>query len=165
MTTQQLAIDRTPTESAIQQVALALDALLVNGIQCGVLHHDIHPGFLQKVAGKLLRDLSSLEQSLPPNHPECTLIRATLTARSQELIDLLRGLESFRTLPLDDLRATVARIPPLRAGCVQAIQQLESCLQVPRPFYPSRPAHSAAAVNDFLASLDQTFTAAWTAAR
>ena len=79
----------------------------------------------------------------------------------QQLIDLVTGLRTFRTLPIQQLRSAVSRIPILRAECVGRLQELEVCFETPKPFYPSRPSHSTAAVNDFLANLERLFADEW----
>jgi hypothetical protein len=81
------------------------------------------------------------------------------------LIDVVSELRSFRDLPLRDLRSAVAQVPLLRTECVQRIQELESDFRSPKPFYPSRPAHATAAVNAFLADLEQLFVEEWNASR
>ena len=62
------------------------------------------------------------------------------------------------------LMTAVARVRLLRADCVRELQALEASLHLPRPFYESRPAHSTAAVEAFLADLDNLFVAEWTTA-
>ncbi|HTU90436.1 MAG TPA: hypothetical protein VMF69_10205 [Gemmataceae bacterium] len=161
MNTKQLQNDFPEDEAAIYGVALSLDAFLLNGIPCGVLQQSLFPGFLEKVAGNLLRDLARLEAQAPhapiASHPKVTESLTTLRARCQQLIDLVTGLSSFRSQSLEQLHTTVFQIPLRREACVRQIQELEEYFQVPRPFYQSRPAHSTAAVNNFLADLDRIF--------
>jgi hypothetical protein len=40
---------------------------------------------------------------------------------------------------------------------MRLIQQLEGYYQTPKPFYQSRPSHSIALVNSFLANLERMF--------
>jgi hypothetical protein len=156
-------------QQAIYAVALSLDAFLVNGIQYGVLQQDAFEGFLDKVAGNLLRDLADLETKdlqVPANgEPRARELMAALRAKCQQLIGLLTGLRSFRTCPLQQLGSSLSQIPLLRGDCVRLIQELESCFRTPRPFYQSRPAHSTANVNDFLTDLERTFLGQWSPAR
>jgi hypothetical protein len=165
MNTRQLAVELPEVQGAIYGVALSLDAFLLNGIQYGVLEPAVFNGFLQKVAGNLLRDLVRLEEqashACTTSQPQVTEALAALRARCQELIDLVSGLGSFRTLSLEQLRSTVAQIPHLRQACVQLLQELEGFFQTPQRFYQSRPAHSTAAVNDFLANLERSFVQEW----
>lgn len=169
MNTKQLPIEFSKVQGAIYGVALSLDAFLVNGIQFGVLQRAVFDGFLQKTANNLLRDLASLEEQAPHapvlSQPQVTEALAALRARCQELIDLVTGLSSFRDLSLEQLRATVSQVPLLREACVQRIQDLEGCFRIPKPFYPSRPAHSTVAVNDFLANLERAFAEEWRASK
>ena len=72
-------------------------------------------------------------------------------------MDLVAGLSAFRTLLLQQLRVTIAQIPVLRGECVQLIQELEACFRTPKPFYPSRPSHSTATMDHFLANLERAF--------
>jgi len=148
-------------QAAIYGVALSLDSFLLNGIPCGVLQRAVFPEFLEKTAGNLLRDLAILEQQAPhaavANQPEVLAALGSLRAKCQELIDLVTGLSSFRTLPLQQLRSAVAQIPHLREECVQRLEELEVCFRTPKPFYPSRPSHATAAMNAFLANLERMF--------
>jgi hypothetical protein len=159
--------DILAAKQEIYEVALSLDSFLIDGILYGVLPQAAFPGFLEKIAGNLLRDVASLEEQTPhaphANQSKVGQVLATLRGKCQQLIDVVRGLSSFRTLPLEQLRATVAQIPPLREACVQHIQELEACFQIPKPFYPSRPPHARAAVDDFLANLEHLFTQEWSA--
>jgi hypothetical protein len=168
MTAKQLSADFPPVQTGIYGVALALDALLMNGIQYGVLQQAVFPGFLQKTAGNLTRDLANLEAQLPhgavAGGPRAAELLGALKARCQQLMDMVTGLTSFNALSLEEVRSIVSRIPPVRLECVQLIQELEACLGTPKPFYPSRPSHSTAAVKNFLAGLERVFAEAWTAA-
>jgi hypothetical protein len=168
MNTKQLPTDFPDVQAAIYRVALSLDAFLLNGIMYGVIRRDVFNGFLEKTAGNLLAELASLEQQVSQapvtSQPEVTAILASLRTRCQQLIDLATGLTSFRTLPLEEVRPTVSQIPVIHEACVRQIQELEACFRTPRPFYQSRPPHSAAAVTDFLANLERVFTEEWTAA-
>lgn len=142
----QLPDDFPEVQGAIYGVALSLDAFLLNGIPYGVLQQAIGADFLQKTASNLLRELESLENQAPhapvSNQPKVREVLATLQAKCQQLIDLAKELGSFRTLPLQQVRATVSRIPLLREECVQQLQELEACFRTPKPFYQSRPAYS-----------------------
>lgn len=167
MSTAQLPVDLPEIQGAIYRVALSLDAFLVNGLQYGVLRQVTANGFLQKAAGTLLSDLTSLEEQArrapATSQLKVTEALAGLRGKCQRLVDLVTGLSSFRTLPLEQLRSSVSQIPVLREGCVNQIQELEACLRTPEPFYQSRPAHSAAAVNDFLVNLEGIFAQEWSA--
>lgn len=165
MSTQQLQDDFPEHQAAIYGVALSLDAFLINGILYGVLQREYLPDFLEKTAHNLFRELARLE-ALPPHIPPASQSKvadalAALRSKCQQLIDLVSRLSLFRSLPLEQLRTTVSQIPLLRQACVQHIQELESYFQVPRPFYQSRPAHSTAAVNNFLADLENIFAQEW----
>src|SRR5262249_50057071 len=115
-----------------------------------------------------LTELASLEQqashALAVSQPKVTALLVSLRRKCQQLIDLVTGLSSFKTLPLEQLRTTVSQIPPLRGECVQVIQELEAWLRTPTPFYQSRPGHSTAAVDDFLANLERVFADEWAVA-
>lgn len=167
MNTKQLQDDFPEVQAAIYRVALSLDAFLLNGIPYGVIHRDLFNGFVAKTASNMMRELASLEVQAPhaaiANQSEVAAILAALGARAQQLIDLVTGLSSFRTQSLQQLRSTISQIPLLRGECVQLIQELEDCLQTPKPFYQSRPAHSTAAVNDFLTNLEGVFIQEWNA--
>jgi hypothetical protein len=167
MDTKQLQPDFPEIQAAIYRVALSLDSLLLNGIPVGVIHRDLFNGFLQKTASNLLAELARLEEEAPhaaaTSQSRVTELLAGLRERCQKLIELVTSLGSFRTLPLPQLRSAVSQIPLLRGECVQRIEELEVCLRTPKPFYGSRPAHSTAAMNDFLANLERVFTEAWTA--
>lgn len=167
MTTKQLPVDSPEVQVAIYRVALSLDSFLLNGIPIGVVHQAVFNGFLQKTAGNLLSELATLEEHArdapATSQPQVTIALAALRARCENLIDLVTGLGSFRTLSLEQLGSTVSQIPVLREACVQRIQELESCFRTPRPFYQSRPSYSAAAVNDFLTNLERLFVEEWRA--
>jgi hypothetical protein len=153
---------------AIYRVALSLDAFLLNGIPCGVIHRDIFDGFIEKTASTLLGELSHLENQVAQrpvtSQHRVTETLAALRTKCQQLIDVVTGLTSFRALSLEELRSTISQIPLLREECAQLIGELEACLGTPQPFYLSRPAHAAAAVEGFLTNLQQIFTEAWAAA-
>jgi hypothetical protein len=161
MTTKQLPADFPEVQGAIYRVALSLDSFLVNGIQYGVLQPVVSDGFLERTTSSLLTDLASLEGYAPnapaATQPKITELLASLRTSCQQLIDLVLGLCSFRTLPPEHVRSAVSQIPILRKACVQRIQELEGCFPIPQRFYESRPAHSTAAVDDFLSTLGQCF--------
>lgn len=167
MDTKQHQDDFPEVQAAIYGVALSLDSFLMNGIPYGVIHQAFFNGFLQKTATTLLRDLTTLQTQVEhiPAHsqPKVTEVLGTLRTKCQQIIDLVSELRSFRTLPLQQLRSTVSRIPLLRGECVRLIQELEDCFQTPKPFYQSRPADSTASVNDFLSNLEQLLTEEWLA--
>lgn len=162
MTANQPPEDFPAIQGAIYGVALSLDSFLLNGIPIGVFRGDVFKGFLEKVARNLLRDLATLEEETrrpaTADQAQVTEILAKLRTNCQQLIDLVAGLISFRTLPLEQLRARVSRIPCLRDACVQQLQELEACFRTPKPFYQSRPTDSTASVNGFLADLENLFT-------
>lgn len=169
MNTQQLPEDVPAVQDAIYGVALSLDSFLLNGIPCGVFQDALFPGFLEKVAGHLLRDLAILERQAADapgvRQPRISQTLAALRASCQQLIDRVAGLRSFRALPLPQVRAAVAQVAPLREECVQQLQELEVCLRTPQPFYQSRPGHSATAIRDFLAGLPRLFEEEWAVSR
>jgi hypothetical protein len=168
MSAKPLQVDFPDIQAAIYRVALSLDAFLISGIPYGLLQHAARGGFLQKTASNLLGDVAALEeeaQQAPARQPEVTPVLAALRAKCQQLIDVVTGLNSFTALSLQELRATVAQIPLLRGECVQVLQELEAYFRTPKPFYSSRPSHSTAAVNDFLANLERVFTQEWVAAQ
>lgn len=144
MTAKQMPVDFPEVQAAIYGVALSLDAFLLNGISYGVLQQAVFPGFLEKTAGNLTRDLGRLEEQAAnvPGADQCGIaeLLAALKSRCQELIELVTGLRSFKALSLEQVRATVARIPLVRDVCVQRIQELEVRLGTPRPIYQSHPA-------------------------
>jgi hypothetical protein len=154
-------------QAAIYRVALSLDALLLNGIPFGVIRQAVFSGFVEKTASNLLREIGNLEnqitQAPTPGPGRVPEVLAALRAKSQQLIAVVTGLRSFPTLPLQQLRCTVSQIPLLRGECVRLIQELEACFHVPKPFYQSRPSHSTASVDDFLANLERAFMEAWAA--
>ncbi len=167
MMTQQLPVDFPESQAALYGVALSLDAFLINGILYGVLQREMFPTFLETTAGNLMRDLARLEGQTT-NAPISGQLRveellASLRVKCQQLVDLVSGLRAFRTLALDEVRSTVSLIAPLREDCVHLIEQLEARWGASRPFYQSRPAHSTAAVNDFLTDLEGTFAREWAA--
>jgi len=161
MNTNQDQDDFPEVEAAIYRVALSLDSFLLNGIPYGVVHGAVIPGFLEKTAENLLTPLASLEQhaSEAPASSQAKVreVLAALRAKCQQLIDLVTGLSSFRTLPLPQLRVAISQVPLLRTECVQLIQELEVCFRTPKPFYESRPSHSTASMNAFLANLERMF--------
>jgi hypothetical protein len=167
MTTKQMSVDFPEVQAAIYAVALSLDAFLLNGIQYGVLQQAVFPGFLQKTAGNLTRDLARLQEQAPHapvgGQPRTAELLAALRSRCQELIDLVTALLSFKALSLQEVRSTVSRVPHVHGECVRLIQELEACLGSPNPFYQSRLSHSTAGVNDFLANLERVFSEAWAA--
>lgn len=161
MSTKPQLDDFPEIQAAIYRVALSLDSFLMNGIPFGVIQQDVLDGFLQKTATTLLSHVTALEGQVPHaptgSQPEGTAILGALRAACHQLIARVTGLRSFRTLPVEQLRSTLLQIPLLRGECVQRIQELEACFETPKPFYSSRPDHSTAAVNDFLANLERLF--------
>jgi hypothetical protein len=161
MNTEQLRVDFPEIQKAVYRTALSLDSLLVNGIPFGVIHRTLANGLLEDCARSLLAELASLEQHAPhapvSNQPKVSEVLAALRAKCQRLIELLTGLASFRTLPLQQLRAAVSQIPLLREECAQLLQELEVVFETPKRFYQSRPRHSTAAFDDFLANLQRLF--------
>jgi hypothetical protein len=161
--------DYLELQAAITRVALALDAFLVNGIPNGVLNNAVFDGFLAKAAGSLLDQLTELEESAKgapvPSRAKTDEDLAALRTRCQQLIDLVTGLISFRTLPLAQVRAAVSRIAPLRAECMSLVEKVEAQCQTPEHFYQSRPSHSTTSLIAFLANLDAIFVQDWNASR
>lgn len=92
------------------------------------------------------------------NDTKVAEVLASLREKCGHLIDIVSGLSSYKTLPLQQLHAALARIPALRDECVQLIQELESCFPAAKPFYENRPGSSTAAVSEFLADLERMFT-------
>jgi hypothetical protein len=167
MSTKQIQIDVSDVQAAIYRVALSLDAFLLNGIQYGALQNTLLPGFLQKTSGNLQRDLASLE-GLAPQAPldsqrQVTGILAALRVKCDQLIDLVTRLSSYRTLPLEQVRALVSQIRLLRERSVQLIQELEGCFQTPKPFYQTRPSSSTATMTEFFGHLEDMFAKEWAA--
>lgn len=165
MNTNQYYDDFPEIQGAIYRVALSLDSFLLNGIPYGVIHRDVLNGFLEKTANILLTELARLEAQTPQaplaGQAKVAEALAALRVRCQQLIDRVTGLISFRTLSPEQLRVAVAQIPILREACAQKLQELEAIFQVPKPFYPSRPAYSTAAINGFLADLENIFIQEW----
>jgi hypothetical protein len=163
MKTEQLPVDFPAVQAAIYGVALSLDAFLVNGILYGVLQQSLFPGFLRKTADDLMQELAALQdearQSPGADQPGVAEVLAALQARCQEVVDLVTGLRSFKSLSPEQLAATLSRIPRLREACMQLIEDLERRLQTPHPFHQSRPADAKAAVDDFLMNLERVFAA------
>jgi hypothetical protein len=155
--------DFPEVQADIYRVALSLDAFLLNGIPYGVLQRTLLPGFLEKTADNLLMPLANLEQHAleAPAFIQLEVREAlgTLRTRCQQLIDLTTSLTSFKTLPLDQMRSAVSQIRSLRQDCVRLLQELEVCFRTPNPFYSSRPSHSTASINAFLANLEHMFEA------
>lgn len=154
--------DLQDEQTAIYRVALSLDAFLLNGIPYGVIPREDFHGFLEKTAGNLLTALAHLDEQAShtpaANQVKVTGVLGQLRAKLQQVIDSVTGLISFRTFSREHLRSTVSQIPLLYRECVQQIQDLETCLAIPKPFYQSRPAHSATAMTDFFANLENLFT-------
>jgi len=169
MNTNQHQEDFPEVQAAIYRVALSLDSFLLNGIPYGVIHRDVFDGFLEKTAGNLLTELGRLEEHTPhapaTHQPKVTAVLVALTTKCQQMIDLAKGLTSFRTFSLEQLRSAVSQVPLLRGECVRLIKELECCFRTPKPFYQSRPDRSTASVNDFLANLAQVFAEEWAASR
>lgn len=158
----QLQEDSPAVHGAIHGAALSLDSFILNGIPCGVLQESAFPGFLEKLAGNLLRDLARLEQHVSgASQVESRQVLAALVEKCRQLIDLVSGLRSFRALPLDKLRTAVVQIPLLHEECAQLIQRLEACLRIPKPLYQPRAGHSTSATDDFLANLGKVFEEEW----
>jgi hypothetical protein len=160
-------VDFPEVQAAVYGVALDLDGFLLNGIMYGVLH-PWSEGFVQHAAGSLPTALASLEEQArqvsDADEAEVARLLASLRETSQRLVDLVTGLTSFRTLPLEELREKVRQVPMLRADCVRLIRRLEECLRTPKPFYESRPQDSTRAVDGFLADLEGAFVREWEAA-
>ena len=148
-------------QAAIGRVALSLDAFLVNGIPNGVIHRAVFDGFLEKAAGNLLDHLTELEaqaQLFPvADRTKIIEILAALRAKVGQLIEKAGDLASFKSMPLQEVRFAVSQIAPLRAECVRLIEELEARFGTPRRFYQSRPAHTAASIDAFLAGLETVF--------
>lgn len=159
MKTKQGPMDASDIQKAIYSVALSLDAILINGIQMGVFQQNIFPGFLQKTAGALERNLAILEekvfQGTSPRQPKIKEIMAALQANCRQFIELVTDLSTFRTRTIEEVRSIISQIPPLREACVQCIQELEGFLGTTKPFYTSRPAHLSEMINDFLVNLER----------
>jgi hypothetical protein len=164
MSTKQFAGDVPAVQAAIYRVALFLDAFLLNGLQYGVLQRAVFPAFLEKASGNLLRDLAGLEEQAPGgSQRKVTEVLAALRAKCRQLIELVSGLSSFRTLPLQEVRVRVSQILLLREECVQRIQELEDCFRTPKPFYPVHPADSTTAVTEYLGNLERVLAEEWAA--
>lgn len=158
MQPEQLQDQLQQVQNAIYGVALALDSFLVNGIQYGVLPGAEFPGFLEKTACNLLTALEKLEHhASDANQSKIKEVQAGLQAKCQEMIDRVTALGGFKTLPHELLHEAVSRVLALREGCVQLIQELEAVFQAANRFYQTRPSHSSAMLNDFLADLERVF--------
>jgi hypothetical protein len=96
MTTNQIPEDFPAVQAAIYGVALSLDSFLLNGIPYGVLQRAVIPGFLEKTADNLLRDLNSLEElaAVAPkiNQAEVRQVLGVLRETCQQMISLVTGL-------------------------------------------------------------------------
>src|SRR5262245_127669 len=118
MKTKELQEGFPEVQAAIYRVTLSLDALLLNGIPCGVLQRDVFHGFVARTAENLLRELGSWEEeashAAASSRAEVTEVVAALRARCQQLAELVTGLSSFRALPREQVLATVSQIPLLR---------------------------------------------------
>lgn len=168
MSTTEPRLESSEVEAAIHRVALSLDAFLVNGLQYGALGRVTADGLLTKAAASLLTDLASLAEQVRQAAPDQAPVAeglAGLRAQCQHLVELVTGLKSFRTLPLEQVRGAAQRIVALRDTCAAHIRQLEISLRVPRSYSSSRPAIAAAAVERFLAGLEETFTREWADSR
>jgi hypothetical protein len=169
MNTDQIPVEFPEVQGAIYGVALSLDSFLLNGIPYGVLQQSVFPGFLEKVADNLLRDLTSLERHAlhapDLDQPRIREVLAALRGKCQELIDLVSGLVAFRSLPIEQVRGIVSVVPLLRDECVQLVQELEGLFQTPKPFYQSCPSHSTATINEFLVDLGRMFEEEWAASK
>lgn len=166
MVTNHYTVDVPQLEPAIHGVALSLDAFFINGLQYGVLQQDTFPGFLQKTADNLMRDLSNLEDlASQMEAADRGFIQGTLTLlrdRIQQLVESALHLMRFRALTLDEVRSTVSRILFFREECVNLVKDMEVQLQTEKPFYTVR---KNASVLDYLADYERLITEAWTAAR
>lgn len=159
-----LACDPAAIQGAVYRVALSLDALLLNGLQYGVLQPVPADSFLQGLAGGLVSDALNLEEQVQRSHDgDAEQVAEALRADVERLTSQVTALASFRSQALPHVRSAVAQVLRLREECVREIQELERCLRTPKPFYPTRPPHSAAAVDDFLATLDRAFVQEWSA--
>lgn len=165
MNATQNPVDRATLQNGLYQVALSLDALLVNGIQFGVLADLGSNGFLDKVAAQLQWDLAGLEEqaSLFPTvgGTEVGATLAELRATCDEVLECVRELRAFRTSPLERLTPLASQLICLREQGVLLIEKLEECVRIPQPFYRNRPAASTAAVKAFLNDLERTLIQAW----
>lgn len=140
----------TEFRPAIVQLALSLDAFILNGIQYGVLHC-VNTGFLQRTANTLRGDLSNLAR-LAPDSTNSTPIRE-LRPQCERLISAVESLNGFHALELEQVRSAVAEIRLLHGECTRSIRALEETSGTSPSFYESRPATSAVAIADFLANL------------
>src|SRR2546428_8180745 len=99
MKTTESHVDSPEVQNAIYGVALSFDAFLINGIQYGVLQRDAFPGFVDKTAGNLLRDLASLEDQVlhapTASQREITKLVEGLRAKCTQLIELVTDLTAF----------------------------------------------------------------------
>jgi hypothetical protein len=150
-------VDVHAIQRAIHRLALSLDAVLVNGLQYGVLQPVGGEGFLRKTIDTLMADLVRLEGLVGTS-------AAPLRMHVEELTGMATALSPFRTWPLPLVEASVGRIRQQREACMLHIQQLETGLGVPNHYHLSRPTQAAAAVEAFLAQLDDAFVREWSAA-
>ena len=149
----------------ISQLALSLDSLIVNGIQFGVFLGITPNDFVQNLSDRLLSDLEALDEPLQTASDPRKAQDALLDLRAQlhRLIDLVTRLQSFRSMPLSELRSLVSQIPPLRHRCLNLIQDLDHCLNGPNPNYhrSSEPPGRS----DFFANLEALFDENWKSSR
>jgi hypothetical protein len=169
MNTDQRQEDVPKVQEAIYDIALSLDAFLLNGIPYGVLQNAVLSGFLEKTTDSLLRDLANLEKrgtdAPADKRAEIAATLRALRATCQRLIDLVTELTGFQSMTPQQLRSAVAQIPLLREDCVQKIQELEMHFATPKKFYLSRSHHSTSSLNAFLSNLEQLFEAEYTVSR
>lgn len=165
MNATQNPVDLAALQNGLYQVALSLDAVLVNGIQFGVLADLGSNEFLDKVAAQLQRDLARLEEqaTLFPTAggTDVGATLAELRTTCDEVLECVRELLTFRTSPLERLTHLASQLICLRENGVLLIEKLEECARVPQPFYRSRPTTSTAAVKAFLNDLERVLIQAW----
>lgn len=155
-------------QNDIYRVALALDSLIVNGVQLGVIGASLD-GFIESQGEKLLKDVDALQDDLPHaaagEQQEASATLDKMRAGCAELIDLLTRLKSFRSFSLTGLLAAVSQVSRYREEAIRLIGILENCFHTSRPFYANRSKEAAAAVDGFLADLPRIFEAEWSTAR
>jgi hypothetical protein len=160
MAIKQLSAELIDLQKAVANVALSLDAFLLNGIQYGVLAPSGFANMLSKTTANLNRDLEVLEEFIDQDKALMSPLRATC----QQLVGVVTELIPFRLLPTQQWLPKVALIPQRRAQCVQQLIELETRLQLGESFYSSRSSQSAQSVDQFLTVLEGLFTNEWTKA-
>ncbi len=140
----------------VTRAALALDSLIVNGIQFGILN-EMAPRFLEKTSDELHVAVEVLCDATNAHHPDgvktlCEELRRT----TQQLISLLGLLRTFRDMEPSQVRAACKEVRLLRDRIVNDIQDAEAMIERTDRFYDNRSIQSSAAIDYFLAELENS---------